>query len=156
MSVMKFRDLAAGNPDAVPGVAFESDCKQWRVTAADLGKPPSCWCVWQARHGAWVRRLPWLALADEREGFTAAEALSLLPFTASPLAVRDAAAWHVRRALTGLAVLAFRRLPGGHLLGRDAAPQEPAQAPTVDVPTPAAQPWRPSHRTRRGKPSTRA
>lgn len=154
---MKFRDLAAGNPDARPGVLFESDCGRWRVAATDLGNPPSGWCVYQARHGAWVRRLPWLALADEREGFVAAEALSLLPFTASPLAVRDAAAWQVRRALTGLALMAYRRgYLGARLLGRDAAPQEPAQAPTVDVPTSPSQPWRPSHRTRRGKPSARA
>lgn len=153
---MKFRDLAAGNPDARPGVLFESDCGRWRVAASDLGNPPSGWCVYQARHGAWVRRLPWLALADEREGFVAAEALSLLPFTASTLAVRDAAAWHVRRALTGAAVLALRLVPGGYQFERSGPPQEPAQALTVDVPTPTSmRVGFGSRRPRRGKPIAR-
>lgn len=107
---MKFLDLVDITKEGVRGLAYQSEDGQWRVSASDMGDPPFTWRVWQRRRGAWVGRLPWMALASPQEAQGVAAFLASLPLSASPLALLDRAEWAVRRGATAALAFAAARI----------------------------------------------
>jgi len=115
---MKFLDLVQVTGEGQPGLAYQSEDRQWRVSASDMGSPPFTWLVWQRRRGAWMMRLPWLALASVGEAQGVAAFLATLPLGLSPLLLYDRSEWAVRRGAT--AALAYASVRIGEAIMRRA------------------------------------
>ncbi len=115
---MKFLDLVEVTNEGQPGLAYQSEDGQWRVSASDMGSPPFTWLVWQRRRAGWMRRLPWLALASAEEAQGVAAFLATLPLGLSALLLRDRAEWAVRRGAT--AALAYASVRIGEMVMRRA------------------------------------
>ncbi len=115
---MKFHDLAALTKEGQPGLAFQSEDGQWRVSASDMGSPPFTWYVWQRRRATWVHRLSWLALASAEEAQGVAAFLATAPLALSPILLRDRVEWAVRRGAT--AALAYASVRIGEAIMRRA------------------------------------